>query len=198
MRISVSLHLTSSVRPSTVRRFAVSSGPIHGSKETAKTGAVHVAAVLDGNTCGAAREHFCLKSQNELPTHNVQRPILNRISRRTRSLSERSRLGVGSWTLSVRCFEPRPETTAKERQRQQQRNNKGNGEDMGRMPMPHAGETPATHAGRMPASHQRSPLGRWLSCSAVKTGPSLQTYIGPTLQRPHLPTPHFMRFSSVV
>ena len=34
--------------------------------------------------------------------------------------------------------------------------------------------------------------------AAVKTGPSLQTYTGPMLQRPHLPSPHFMRFSSVV
>lgn len=40
--------------------------------------------------------------------------------------------------------------------------------------------------------------GKSLSCALVNTGPSLQTYILPTLHRPHLPKPHFMRFSSVV
>ena len=34
--------------------------------------------------------------------------------------------------------------------------------------------------------------------SQRNTGPSLQTYLEPMLQRPHLPTPHFMRSSSVV
>jgi hypothetical protein len=38
-----------------------------------------------------------------------------------------------------------------------------------------------------------------LSSSAKeKTGPSLQTYFSPTLQRPHLPIPHFIRISSEV
>ena len=32
----------------------------------------------------------------------------------------------------------------------------------------------------------------------MNTGPSLHTYTGPMLQRPHLPRPHFIRFSSVV
>ena len=32
----------------------------------------------------------------------------------------------------------------------------------------------------------------------VNTGPSTQTYFGPTLQRPQMPMPHFMRFSRVV
>src|ERR1039457_4037122 len=41
-------------------------------------------------------------------------------------------------------------------------------------------------------------IGRALTCVAVNTGPSLQTYTLPTLQRPHLPRPHFIRFSRVV
>jgi len=45
---------------------------------------------------------------------------------------------------------------------------------------------------------QRSACGMACTSAAVKTGPSLQMYTEPTLQRPHLPTPHFMRFSSVV
>src|SRR3989339_2027131 len=36
------------------------------------------------------------------------------------------------------------------------------------------------------------------SSASEKTGPSLQTYFSPTLQRPHLPIPHFIRISSEV
>lgn len=36
------------------------------------------------------------------------------------------------------------------------------------------------------------------SSASEKTGPSLQTYFSPTLQRPHLPIPHFIRISSDV
>lgn len=34
--------------------------------------------------------------------------------------------------------------------------------------------------------------------SHLNTGPSLQTYLEPILQRPHLPIPHFIRSSRVV
>lgn len=34
--------------------------------------------------------------------------------------------------------------------------------------------------------------------ASVNTGPSMQMYRPPILQRPHLPTPHFIRDSSVV
>jgi hypothetical protein len=36
------------------------------------------------------------------------------------------------------------------------------------------------------------------SSASEKTGPSLQTYFSPTLQRPHFPIPHFIRISSEV
>ena len=40
--------------------------------------------------------------------------------------------------------------------------------------------------------------GSSFSSASEKTGPSTHTYLGPTLQRPQMPMPHFMRFSSVV
>ena len=46
-----------------------------------------------------------------------------------------------------------------------------------------------------PCQYSAGSSANW---SALKTGPSLQTYVLPTLHRPHLPKPHFMRFSSVV
>jgi len=47
----------------------------------------------------------------------------------------------------------------------------------------------------MPAQYSS---GSSSSSSKRKTGPSLQMYLLATLQRPHLPMPHFMRISSVV
>ena len=42
-------------------------------------------------------------------------------------------------------------------------------------------------------------LGReFLELLVEKTGPSTQTSLPPMLQRPQMPMPHFMRFSSVV
>jgi hypothetical protein len=40
--------------------------------------------------------------------------------------------------------------------------------------------------------------GNSRSSANENTGPSTHTYFGPTLQRPQMPMPHFMRFSSVV
>ncbi len=40
--------------------------------------------------------------------------------------------------------------------------------------------------------------GSSLSSASENTGPSTHTYLGPTLERPQMPMPHFMRFSSVV
>ena len=63
--------------------------------------------------------------------------------------------------------------------------------------------------GTAPPSSERFPLpspiqasyssgGSSLSCLLEKTGPSRQTSLPPMLQRPQMPMPHFMRFSSVV
>jgi len=43
-----------------------------------------------------------------------------------------------------------------------------------------------------------SSSGSSLSSASENTGPSTHTYLGPTLQRPQMPMPHFMRFSRVV
>jgi hypothetical protein len=40
--------------------------------------------------------------------------------------------------------------------------------------------------------------GNPFNSASENTGPSTQTYLGPMLQRPQMPMPHFMRFSSVV
>ncbi len=45
---------------------------------------------------------------------------------------------------------------------------------------------------------RQSSSGNSLSSASENTGPSTHTYLGPTLQRPQMPMPHFMRFSSVV
>ena len=43
-----------------------------------------------------------------------------------------------------------------------------------------------------------SSSGSSFSSASENTGPSTHTYFGPTLQRPQMPMPHFMRFSRVV
>ncbi len=43
-----------------------------------------------------------------------------------------------------------------------------------------------------------SSSGSSFSSASENTGPSTHTYLGPTLQRPQIPMPHFMRFSRVV
>jgi len=40
--------------------------------------------------------------------------------------------------------------------------------------------------------------GSSFNSASENTGPSTHTYFGPTLQRPQMPMPHFMRFSRVV
>ena len=64
---------------------------------------------------------------------------------------------------------------------------------------------PSTVVGkaRVPASRRAgvtaySSSGNSPSSASENTGPSTHTYFGPTLQRPQMPMPHFMRFSSVV
>ena len=51
--------------------------------------------------------------------------------------------------------------------------------------------------GTLPIACQYS-LGNSSISSQRNTGPSLHTYLEPMLQRPHLPTPHFIRSSRVV
>ena len=43
-----------------------------------------------------------------------------------------------------------------------------------------------------------SSSGNSFNSASENTGPSTHTYFGPTLQRPQMPMPHFMRFSRVV
>jgi hypothetical protein len=48
------------------------------------------------------------------------------------------------------------------------------------------------------AKRAYSSSGNSFSSASENTGPSTHTYFGPTLQRPQMPMPHFMRFSRVV
>ena len=53
-----------------------------------------------------------------------------------------------------------------------------------------------TQAGRRRRAYNSS--GNPFNSAMENTGPSTQTYLGPTLHRPQIPIPHFMRFSRVV
>src|SRR5450759_4757692 len=53
------------------------------------------------------------------------------------------------------------------------------------------------HAGDILPRHQKS-RGSSSNSACENTGPSLQTYLYPTLQRPHLPMPHFILASREV
>jgi hypothetical protein len=63
-------------------------------------------------------------------------------------------------------------------------------------PVPLEPVTRSRGRGGRPRGYSSS--GRSRNSAMENTGPSTQTYLGPTLQRPQMPMPHFMRFSSVV